>query len=153
MGTRLTIGPSPLDFSQTTTRLIQIIQRRGLRLFARIDHAAAAHDVGLELPGEEVLIFGNPKAGTSLMQQDPRIGIELPLRILVWVQNRQTMIGYHDPRGLALDYDTAHQEQALAQMARLLEELVSEAIDSEPVSETADQDAETGPSESAAPSM
>ncbi len=145
------INPSPLDFSQTTTRLIQMIRRRGLRLFARIDHGAAARDVGLELQQEQVLIFGNPKAGTSLMRQDPRIGIELPLRILVWVQNRQTMIGYHDPRGLALDYDTTDQDQALAQMARLLGELVGEAIDSEPMSETADQDAETDSSEGGVP--
>jgi uncharacterized protein (DUF302 family) len=57
---------------------------------------------GLELPDEEVIVFGNPRAGTLLMQADPRIGIELPLRILVWAGAQGVELGYDDPRDLAV---------------------------------------------------
>ena len=65
-------------------RLITAITSRGLTVFARVDHAAAAREAGMELAAEELVVFGNPRAGTPLMQSDPRIGIELPLRMLVW---------------------------------------------------------------------
>jgi uncharacterized protein (DUF302 family) len=64
-------------------RLLDAVERRGLTVFAQIDHAAAAREIGMELADEVVVVFGNPRAGTLLMQQDPRVGIELPLRLLV----------------------------------------------------------------------
>jgi uncharacterized protein (DUF302 family) len=74
---------SVCDHAETTRRLSEAVERRDLTVFARIDHAAAARDAGLQLADEEVLLFGNPRAGTPLMQSDPEIGIELPLRVLV----------------------------------------------------------------------
>jgi uncharacterized protein (DUF302 family) len=53
-------------------------------VFARIDHAQSAHDAGLELNPLVLILYGNPKAGTPLMAQSPSIGIDLPLKILVW---------------------------------------------------------------------
>ncbi len=72
------------SYADTMRALLAAIERRGLRVFARIDHAAAAHELGMELEEEEVVLFGNPSAGTPLMQSDRSVGIELPLRILVW---------------------------------------------------------------------
>ncbi|MEA2428994.1 MAG: hypothetical protein QOF37_2622 [Thermoleophilaceae bacterium] len=114
--------------SETVDRLIAAIEDRGLTVFARIDHAAAARDAGLELPPEEVVLFGNPRAGTPLMQTDPRVGIELPLRVLVWQSgDGETMLGYRDPRDLTAQYDVAEHEVTLGRMAALLGELASEA--------------------------
>jgi uncharacterized protein (DUF302 family) len=103
------------------------MERRGLTVFARIDHAAAAREVGLDLAAEEVIIFGNPRAGTGLMQADPRIGIELPLRVLVWQGEEGVQVGYKDPRELAHDYAVQANAETLGAMFSLLAELVREA--------------------------
>ncbi|HEV2027225.1 MAG TPA: DUF302 domain-containing protein [Candidatus Dormibacteraeota bacterium] len=86
----------------TANRLFEAIKRHGLTVFARIDHAAAASDVGLSLAPEEVVVFGNPLAGTALMQEDRRIGLELPLRILLWEQGDGVFLAHGDPRDLVL---------------------------------------------------
>jgi uncharacterized protein (DUF302 family) len=111
----------------TVQRLTEAIERRGITVFARIDHAGAARDAGLELPEELVLVFGNPRAGTPLMQHDPRVGIELPLRVLVWERDGNTHVGYLDPRALAAAYDLGDDAATLEQMAALCEQLAAEA--------------------------
>ena len=81
----------------------------------------------MELADEVVLIFGNPRAGTPLMQEDPRIGIELPLRLLVWDSGNNTIVGYNDPRDLAHFYDITRHEATLDVMSSLLAEIAHEA--------------------------
>jgi uncharacterized protein (DUF302 family) len=81
--------PSPYTFEETVNRLLAAIDRAGLTLFCVIDHAAGALDVGLHLQPEKLLIFGNPTAGTPAMTARPEIGLELPLRLLVWQDDRQ----------------------------------------------------------------
>src|SRR5919112_4324161 len=98
---------SPSGYAETLSRLLDAIAHRGLTVFAQIDHAAAARAVDMELADEVVVVFGNPRAGTPLMQQDPRIGIELPLRLLLWNNGEQTLLGYNDPRDLSQLYDVA----------------------------------------------
>jgi len=70
--------------AETVERLKALLAKRGIHLFAQIDHAAAAKKVGLALRPTQVLIFGNPQAGTPLMQSRQTIGLDLPLRVLVW---------------------------------------------------------------------
>ncbi len=123
----LVIRRSTFSHSDTVGSLLAAIERRELRVFARIDHAAAAREAGLELAEEEVVLFGSPRAGTPLMLSDRRIGIELPLRILVWRDATETLLAYSDPRDLSDEYDVAEHRSTLEQMAKLLEELVSEA--------------------------
>lgn len=118
---------SAAGYTATIRSLTEAIERRGLTLSARIDHAAAAREAGLELADEEVLVFGNPQGGTPLMQDDRRIGIELPLRMLVWRQGGEVLLGYNDPRELSGTYDVAQHETTLEQMATLLDELATEA--------------------------
>jgi uncharacterized protein (DUF302 family) len=119
---------SASGYGETVARLVDAIESRGLTVFARIDHAAAAREAGLELADEQVVLFGNPRAGTPLMQSDPRIGVELPLRILVWADADGVLLGYRDPRELAGPYDIAAEHQAiLDQMATLLGALADEA--------------------------
>jgi len=103
------------------------IERRGLTVFARIDHAAGARAAGLALDDELLVLFGSPISGTPLMQSDRRIGIELPLRMLVWREGDDVLVGYRDPRELAVAYDVAALEATLEKMAALLGELAAEA--------------------------
>jgi uncharacterized protein (DUF302 family) len=123
----MVLARSASGYEETTRSLIDAIERRGLTVFARIDHAAGARAVGLELADEEVVVFGSPRSGTPLMQSDRRIGIELPLRMLVWRQGEEVLLGYLDPRELSSTYDVAVHQSTLEQMARLLEELAAEA--------------------------
>jgi uncharacterized protein (DUF302 family) len=125
---RVVIKRSASGYSETVRRLIEAVDSRGLTVFARIDHAAGAREAGLELADEQVVLFGNPRAGTPLMQSDPRIGVELPLRILIWADASGVLLGYRDPRELSDAYDiAADQQPILEQMAKLLEQLADEA--------------------------
>ena len=86
----------------TMDRLESEVRVRGMTVFARIDHAAGAASVGLSLPPTEVLIFGNAKAGTPLMQSVPTIAIDLPLKALVWQDaSGDIWLSYNDPAWLA----------------------------------------------------
>jgi uncharacterized protein (DUF302 family) len=121
------IAQSAVDYAQTVDRLIAAITERGLTVFARVDHAAGARAVDLELADEEVIIFGQARGGTPLMQADPRIGLDLPLRVLVWSQDGAAHVGYRDPREWAHEYDVAAQAGVLDTMTGLLAALVEAA--------------------------
>jgi uncharacterized protein (DUF302 family) len=76
--------PSSHGVSETVERLKALLDEKHIQMFCHIDHAAAARKAGLSLRPTQVLIFGNPKAGTPLMQSQQTIGLDLPLRVLVW---------------------------------------------------------------------
>jgi uncharacterized protein (DUF302 family) len=86
----------------TMNRLEAEVKAKGLTVFARIDHAAGAAEVGLALRPTELLVFGNARSGTPLMQSAQTIGIDLPLKALVWQDGSgTTWLSYNDPRYLA----------------------------------------------------
>lgn len=118
---------SSSGYNETLVRLLDAIARKGLTVFGQIDHAAAAREVGMDLADEVVVVFGNPRAGTPLMQDDPRVGIELPLRVLVWEQGGQTIIGYNDPKSLAGSYDLMAETPTLDTMSAMLHALADDA--------------------------
>lgn len=90
------------DARQTMDRLEKIVTEKGMKVFARIDHAAGAASIGAELRPTELLIFGNPKGGTPLMQCAQTAGIDLPLKALVWRDEAgQVWLGYNDPTEVA----------------------------------------------------
>jgi uncharacterized protein (DUF302 family) len=120
------VSSSRFDYAETVARLLEALARHQLTVFAQIDHAGAARQAGLELADEQVVVFGNPKAGTGLMRSDPRIGIELPLRILVWDGGEGIRLGYDDPRELAERYAVGEQRTTLEAMSALLAELVEQ---------------------------
>ncbi|HEX5269294.1 MAG TPA: DUF302 domain-containing protein [Gemmataceae bacterium] len=76
--------PGARGAPETVDRLKSLLAQKGIELFADVDHAAAAREAGLSLRPTRVLIFGNPKAGTPLMQARQTLGLDLPLRVLVW---------------------------------------------------------------------
>jgi uncharacterized protein (DUF302 family) len=98
----LTTVPSNFGPKETMDRLEAEIKAVGMTVFARVDHAAGAASVGLPLRPTELLIFGNAKAGTPLMQADQAIGIDLPLKALVYQDaSGKVWLAYNDPGWLA----------------------------------------------------
>jgi uncharacterized protein (DUF302 family) len=124
----LLVAQSPYSVAETTDRLLAALSGRGITMFARIDHGDGARAAGLELPDEEVVIFGDPRAGTLLMQLDPEVGYELPLRLLVWDAGERTLVGYRPPTELADRYGVGPRAEVLSRMTGLLEGLVAESI-------------------------
>jgi uncharacterized protein (DUF302 family) len=121
----VTQGRHPVD--EPVRRVEAGLAERRIPLVARIDHAAAARAAGLDLPDEVVLIFGDARAGTPLMQEAPAVGIALPLRMLVWDEDGVTRIGFEDPTELAGRYDITDHVDTLENMHALLDGLAAEA--------------------------
>jgi uncharacterized protein (DUF302 family) len=97
----------------TMNRLETEVKAKGLTVFARIDHAAGAAQAGLPLPPTELLIFGNAKGGTPLMQSVQTIGIDLPLKALAWQDaSGTTRLSYNDPNWLAERHGASHDVES-----------------------------------------
>ena len=128
MTENMTVRTSTRSFTEAVSTLEAGLARRGIPVFATIDHAGGARKAGLEMPDETVIIFGNPAVGTALMQEDPRVGVALPLRILIWTGNGETHVGYQDPRALADSFSLANSTETLGKLSSLLEQLVSEIV-------------------------
>lgn len=100
---------------ETMDRLEAAVKSKGMTVFARIDHAAGAAEVGLALRPTELLIFGNAKAGTPLMQAKQTIGLDLPLKALVWQDaSGATWLSYDEPTWIASRHEG---DAALARIA------------------------------------
>lgn len=109
----LTTIPSSFGPKETMDRLEAEIKAKGMTVFARIDHAAGAAQAGLSLRPTEVLVFGNAKAGTPLMQSNQTIGIDLPLKALVWQDgDGKVWLSYNEPSWLATRHGLAAGTQA-----------------------------------------
>ncbi len=118
----LTTVASSFGFGETLHRLDTAVQAAGMTVFARIDHAAGAMQAGLELRPTTLLIFGNARGGTPLMRAAQTMGIDLPLRALIWDDaSGKTWLSYNEPAWLAarhgLDPD---QYPAVAAIAKAL---------------------------------
>ncbi len=125
----LTVASSGYGPKETMDRLEAAVASRGMAVLARIDHAAAAAKAGMELRPTEVLIFGNPKAGTPLMQATQTTGIDLPLKALVWQDEAgKTWLAYNDPTWLAKRHGAdAGMERVLGAMTEALAAVAKEA--------------------------
>jgi uncharacterized protein (DUF302 family) len=109
-------------------RLRAEIAARGIREFAVIDHAAGAREAGLELAEETVVVFGDPRVGTALMQADARAGLDLPLRMLVRaLPDGGAEVVYRDPRALAESFAVDGARETLDRLATLLTALAARA--------------------------
>jgi uncharacterized protein (DUF302 family) len=120
---------SAFSAEQTINRLEAEIRSRGLTIFARIDHAAGAADVGMTLPPTLVLIFGNARGGTPLMQAEQTIGIDLPLKALVHQDAAgKVWLSYNDPEWLAARHGLgAVATASVAAMTGLLRAITTKA--------------------------
>ena len=125
----LTTRSSSHGPKETMNRLEAAVKAKGMTVFARVDHAAGAAEVGLPLRPTELLIFGNAKGGTPLMQAIQTIGIDLPLKALVWQDGAdKTWLAYNDPGWLAKRHALGCEAAtAVHAMAGALEALASAA--------------------------
>jgi uncharacterized protein (DUF302 family) len=113
MADGLTTIPSSFAAKDTMDRLEAAVKAKGLTVFARVDHAAGAAAVGLPLRPTELLIFGNARGGTPLMQADQAVGIDLPLKALVYEDaNGKVWLAYNNPAWLAQRHGLGHDVDA-----------------------------------------
>ena len=119
---------SPYSFPDTLTRLQTAFEANGIRVFAIIDHQAAAQSVGLNMPPTSVIVYGNPKGGTELMLAAPDFSVELPLRVLIREDDRRKVYVVFDPSG---SFEGKHGLPAsLASKLAPPEKLIANAISS-----------------------
>ena len=112
----------------TADRLEQALSQAGFKIFARVDHAAGAKSVDMELPATELLIFGKPAAGTQLMQSQRTVGIELPLKYLVWeAADGSVSIGWNDPAWLTQRHGIQDRAPVVEKMQGALRKFATEA--------------------------
>jgi uncharacterized protein (DUF302 family) len=125
---KLEATESKFGVKETLDRLVAALDQRGIKVAARIDHAAGAKAVGMELPPTEVLIFGNPKLGTPLMQSNPAIGIDLPMKVLAWQDEAgKVWVGYAAPEALKARHGITDRDQVFSTMSSALAGLVKTA--------------------------
>lgn len=125
----------------TIERLTTEIEARGMTIYARIDHAAFAAEVGVPLRPSDLLVFGNPRAGMPLMESVPTIAIDLPLKALVWQDIAgNTWVSYNDPAWIARRHAIEPgREGTTAAMSAVLDAIATTAA-SRPVVELAPVD-------------
>ena len=113
---------------ETMNRLKAAVTAKGLTVFARIDHAEGASAVGLSLRPTEVLIFGNAKGGTPLMQAVQTVGIDLPLKALVWQDAAgETWLSWNDPAWLAARHGVSGAEAVVGKLSAVLDDVAKTA--------------------------
>ena len=128
-GNGLITVASEFSVAETIDRLASIVEGAAFTVFARIDHAANAAPIGMELRPTQVLIFGNPKGGTLLMQDKQSVGLDLPLRVLAWEDAEgHVWMNYDDPAWIAKRHELGSRSDAtVTAMATGLAALVGKA--------------------------
>jgi uncharacterized protein (DUF302 family) len=117
--------PSHRTVDQTVQNLEGILQAKGVKLFALIDHSGEAEKAGMQMRPTKLLIFGNPKAGTPLMLASPSVAIDLPLKVLVWESaDSKVWISYNAPAYLKARHGFPEE---LVQNIAVVEPLVNSA--------------------------
>ena len=120
---------SPLAFEETVAALQKTLNSKGITIFATIEHHKAAEAVGENMQPATVLIVGNPKVGTALMQENPRLAIELPLKILIYKEEKIVRIRYEKISAIAEKYhikqNFATAEKIDAAMRQLIRSSIS----------------------------
>lgn len=119
---------SPYSVDETLDRFEQALKAKGMTIFTRIDHAKGAAGVDLELRPTTVLIFGNPKIGTLLMQSNQTAGIDLPLKLLAWQDaDGQVWIAYNDPGYIAKRHNITDRDPVIAKMRKAMSNFTAAA--------------------------
>ncbi|MDX1541443.1 MAG: DUF302 domain-containing protein [Geminicoccaceae bacterium] len=125
----LIVKSSPHGVIETADRLEQILAEKGIDVLARFDHAENARKVDLELAPTELLVFGNPNLGTPLMQKAPTIGIDLPMKVLVFEDDRgEVWLAYNDPGWLATRHAVADEDEIFQKMSGALDQITDGAL-------------------------
>ncbi|WP_019895558.1 DUF302 domain-containing protein [Hydrogenovibrio halophilus] len=129
MGEGMIRVQSAFSVAETLDRLQSVLAQKGFTVFARVDHRAGGEKVDLTIADTEVLIFGNPKAGTRLMQCAPSVAIDLPMKALAWQdQAGQVWLAYNAPDYLQQRHNIQGCDQVLKKMQKGLRKLTAKAV-------------------------
>ena len=120
---------SPLAFEETVAALQKTLNSKGITIFATIDHKKAAEAVGENMQPATVLIVGNPKVGTALMQENPLLAIELPLKILIYEENKTVNIRYEKISAIAEKYHIKQNFATAEKRDTAMQQLIKLAIE------------------------
>ncbi len=128
-GDGLIVKKSDFGVVKTLDRLGLALERAGIKVFSRIDHAKGAQRVGMSLPPTAVIIFGTPKLGTPLMTSNPAIGLDLPLKAVAWqTADGDVQLAYTDPQWLAKRYGIVDRDDVFMKMTGALEKFTNMAV-------------------------
>ena len=120
---------SPLAFEETVAALQKTLNSKGITIFATIEHHKAAEAVGGNMQPATVLIVGNPKVGTALMQENPRLAIELPLKILIYKEEKIVRIRYEKISAIAEKYHIKQNFATAEKIDAAMRQLIKLAIE------------------------
>ena len=113
--------PSTLNIEETTDRMESILNEKGMTIFNRIKHSESAAKVGIQLRKTELIIFGNPKVGSPLMECQQSVAIDLPQKAIIWEDaNDKVWISYNDPRYLGKRHNITGCEEAISKIEKAL---------------------------------
>ena len=126
-GSNMNNQESKFSADETMKRIELILHKKDIPVFAKFDHGKNAEEAGLKLRPNQVIVFGSPKVGTKLMQENPAISIELPLKISVWEdKNGKVWTSFLQMERLASEYGL-EKEPVIGKMQELLENIVYQA--------------------------
>ena len=126
------IKASPYSAVETIDRLESILTAKGLTIFTRINHAAGAKKVGIEMADSELIIFGNPNLGTPLMLENPQMGLDLPLKALAYTDTKgHTYLTYTAPETLQSRHNINDNRAIIEKMTGALDAMTNKALEVE----------------------
>lgn len=126
-GSDMIIKESACSVDETLSNIKKIVEKKGLGVFAVVDHGANAEKVGMKLQKSKMIIFGNPKLGTKLMQEDITAGLDLPLRILVYKESDgKVKMAYRNGSWLA-QHHTITVQKRIAKVDNAMEKITTRA--------------------------
>ncbi len=128
----LIIKPSAYSVTETLNRLEQILMKKGLTIFTRVNHTKGAAKVGLTMTETQLLIFGNPKTGTLLMQSSPTTAIDLPLKAMAWKDaDGKVWLAYNSPDYIAGRHGIKDRNELLKKISGALKKFTDYATKAE----------------------
>lgn len=120
---------SKYNVDETANRLENILKDKGMTIFNSIPHSKSASNVGIDLRDTELIIFGNPKAGSPLMKCQQSIAIDLPQKALIWKDsNKKVWLSYNDMRFLEKRHGVENCEKVISKIEGILKKLMSKAV-------------------------
>lgn len=118
--------PTTGTVTEALERLLAVLNAKGVKVFAVIDHSGEAARVGEHLANTKLVVFGNPSAGTALMQAAPLVALDLPLKILIWERDHQAFVSYNEPSHLAERYGLSTEQAAVLSSVDALAHAIGE---------------------------
>jgi len=123
------VKKSPHSVAETLNRLENVLKKKGITIFARVEHSQSAKKLKIDLRPTTLLIFGNPKLGSHFFTSHQTAGIDLPMKALAWKDEKgQVWLGYNDPQYIADRHGITDRAEIVKKMSGALDKLTNVAI-------------------------